>query len=291
MSTTTTNLGLILPADGDSADIQVLNEDLGKLDTWVEYDRQIADNVYAGRNIALIPEIADEVASYATVYAFLHARAQAANWKGLRIGDWFNVTLTNGTTMQYQIAAFDHYYNCADSAMGHHFFCVPTAPWSSAVVWNTSATNQGNSTEPNPYLISNLHSWELNTFYPLLPSALQSVLINHRSLCESRYSASGGLTASTGWTWKDLGKVFSLSEMEVYGCCVCGTMQWSQGMDSQLPLFRETKNRIKSRANWWLRVASGSSASGVCGVAGVGAAGYDSASHSLVRPLPCFLVS
>ena len=290
MSTTTSNVKLVLPADGDSADIQVVNGDLQKLDTWVEYDRQLADNIYAGRSIAAIPEIATEVAGYATVWAFLHARAQAGNYAGLRVDDWFDVTLTNGTTMRYQIAAFDHYYNCADSAMGHHVFCVPTTAWGTAIQWNTTATNQGNSSQANPYLVSNLHSWELNTFYPLLPDTLKNVLINHRSLVESRYSASGALNDSTGWAWADLGKVFSLSEMEVYGCCVCATQKWSQGMDSQLPLFRETKNRIKARVTWWLRVAAGSSSTAVCYVTNTGTATSSSASRSSVRPLPCFLI-
>ncbi len=290
MSTTTTNVKMVLPADGDDADIQVVNADLQKLDAWVEYDRELENNIYEGRSIAAIPEIATEVAGYATVWAFLHARAQAGNYAGLRIGDWFDVTLTNGTTMRYQIAAFDHYYNCADSPMGHHIFCVPTTAWGTAVQWNTSATNQGTSAEPAPYLVSNLHNWELNTFYPMLPDTLKNVLINHRSLVETRYNASGALNASTGWKWADLGKVFSLSEMEVYGCCVWGTPGYSQGMDSQLPLFRETKNRIKARVGWWLRVASGSSSSYVCDVGNGGNAHSSSASYSSIRPLPCFLI-
>ena len=255
-----------------------------------EYDRQLIDNIYAGREIATIPEIADEVATYGTVWQFLHARATTGDWTGLRIGDWFEVTPTGASAMRYQIAAFDHYYNCADQAMGHHVFCVPTAPWGENVLWNTTNTNQGTSAQKNPYLVSNLHTWEISTFLPKLPSTLQNVLINHRSLVEDRYSSSGGLNASTGWHWDSLGKVFSLSEMEVYGCCVCGTPQWSQGMDSQLPLFRETKNRIKSRAYWWLRVANGSSSTNVCRVGNYGDATATAATYASLRPLPCFLI-
>ena len=82
MSTTTTNVKMVLPADGDSADIQVVNADLQKLDAWVEYDRQASSGLYGGRNIANIAEFASEISTAGSVYAFLHARASAANFAG-----------------------------------------------------------------------------------------------------------------------------------------------------------------------------------------------------------------
>ena len=270
--------------------------------TQEEYDRQLENNVYPGRAITSIPELASEISTAGSVYAFLHNRARAANWAGLRIGDYFDVPVTGYGTVRYRLAAFDHYYNCGDTAMGHHFVCVPTAPITmpaasdytingSYIYWNTTATNQGTEEETSPYLASNLHDWEINEFLPALPSALQSVLINHRSLVEVRYSASGNLNASTGWKWADLGKVWSPSEMEVYGCVVHGTPVHTQGLDSQFPIFRETKDRIKGgRVNWWLRVVSGSSASYVCDVSYYGNASNNSAANTRIRPLPCFLL-
>ena len=270
-----------------------------------EYERQLANNVYGGRNLATI--LADEIAEAGNIYTALHIRAQTANYEGLRIGDWMDVPLTarSGTitqgTVRYVIAAFDHYYDCSDQPIGHHIVFVPQAPVDmtgssyatngSYIMWNTTATNQGTSSQQNPYLNSNLHRWELNEYLSKLPSTLQGYLLNHRSLVEQRYSASGNLNASTGWAWADLGKIWSPSEMEVYGCCVCATMQWSQGMDSQFPIFRETRNRIMGgRVNWWLRVVSGSSASIVCYVGSYGGAGYTSATSTWIRPRPCFLL-
>ena len=142
----------------------------------------------------------------------------------------------------------------------------------------------------HPYLNSNLHKWELNEYLGRLPSALQGYLLNHRSLVEKRYSSST-LNDSTDWGWADLGKIWSPSEMEVYGCLVWGTKGYSQGMDSQFPLFRETKNRIMGgRVYWWLRSASGGSSSYVCLVYSSGNASYYSAAHTGLRPRPCFLL-
>lgn len=280
------------PEGGTPINATRLNNIENALEAVNEYAREgsveLANNTYPGRNLATV--LADEAEAAGGIYAALHARVRAANYAGLRIGDYVDVTLTDSTVMRYQIAAFDHYYNCADQAMGHHLFMVPTTPWSANIQWNTTATNQGTNAQKNPYLVSNLHSWEVNTFLPKLPQALRDVLIDHRSLVEDRYNASSQLSASTGWHWDSLGKVFSLSEMEVYGCCVWGTPAWSQGMDSQLPLFRETRNRIKSRASWWLRVARGSSASNACLVNYTGTASDTSAAHAGVRPLPCFLI-
>ena len=267
-----------------------------------ELNRQLEDNVYAGRALTSIPEIASEISSAGSVYKFLHNRASAANFANLRIGDYFDVPVTGYGTIRYRIAGFDHYYNCGDTAMPHHILCVPNAPITmpsaseytingSYIYWNTTATNQGTAEESSPYLASNLHKWELEEFLPALPSELQGYLKNHRSLVEVRYSASGNLNASTGWKWADLGKVWSPSEVEVYGMVVHGTPVHTQGLDSQFPIFRETKDRIKGgRVYWWLRVVSGSSASNVCAVAGNGHAYRTSAASAVVRPLPCFLL-
>ena len=302
MSTTTTNLGLILPADGDSADIQVINSDLQLLDSWVEYDRQSASLMYPGRNIESIDELADEIESAGSVYAFLHARAQANNPAGLRIGDYMNVSAGIYGTRKFELAHYDPYYQMGSTAMGHHFCFVDATPVSipstdayvtngSYIMWNTTATNQGTSAEPSPYLVSNLHAWEINNFLPALPSELQGYLINRWEFLETRYSASGGLTASTGRAWKQIGKVWSLSEMEVYGAVVWGTVGQSVGIDRQFALFRDSKRQLNGqRLYWWLRVPSGSSASTVCYVNNTGAANYNSAANTSVRPRCGFLL-
>ena len=262
-----------------------------------EYDRQDCGNVYAGRNLATL--FADEIAKAGGAPQWLNARAKAGNFTGMRIGDWIDIALTNGSVVRYVVAAFDHYYNCGDAAMGHHIVMVPTAaiPVSgdyavngSYIMWNTTNNNNGKADETSPYLASNLHKWEAEVFLPLFPAAWQNVMRNHRSLVETRYSASGTLTEGNNWKWADLGKIWSPSEMEVYGCLVWGTKGWSQGMDSQFPLFRETKNRIRPRVTWWLRSGRGGSSTHACYVHAHGHANYGSCTYTWIRPLPCFLV-
>ena len=85
--------------------------------------------------------------------------------------------------------------------------------------------------------------------------------------------------------------MFSLSEMEVYGCPVCGTKGYSVGFDCQWDLFRDTAHRVNgNRYAWWLRSVVGGSSSAVCYVTSYGDAYYTSATYVWVRPRPGFLV-
>ena len=85
--------------------------------------------------------------------------------------------------------------------------------------------------------------------------------------------------------------MFSLSEMEVYGCPVWGTKGYSVGFDCQWDLFRDTAHRVNgNRCCWWLRSVMGGSSSNVCCVNNDGDAYCNSATRAWVRPRPGFLV-
>ena len=263
-----------------------------------EYARQIDTDTYAGQSLASL--FATEIAKYANVWAWLRARVRAGNFAGLRIRDYIDVTLTNGNNVRYRIGAVDPYLYCDDRSKGHHVVMVPSAPVAvtgdyaingTYIYWNTANTNQGNAENAHPYLVSNLHKWETEVYYPMLPQIVRDCILNQRVLLETRYSAAGALTASPSWAWADLGPVWSPSEMEVYGCCVWGTPGYSVGFDCQFPIFAQTKDRVQgSRIAWWLRSVSGLSSSYVCVVHGGGNASYSSPTYTWVRPLPCFLV-
>ena len=110
-------------------------------------------------------------------------------------------------------------------------------------------------------------------------------------LREGRASLSGEVTESSGWNWADLGKIWSPSEMEVYGCPVWGTKGYSVGFDSQFPIFNDTASRIAGgRVAWWLRSVMGGSSSNVCNVHNHGTANGNAPTHDWVYPLPCFLI-
>lgn len=247
---------------------------------------------YPGRNIADIPEIQDELEQYGSVPAFLNARALARNSRYLRIKDYVDITHSSiGGTRRHRIGAFWPYYNAGDTARPGHIVMVPDTAWPNTVQWFAKGTNQGTAAEPAPYIISTLHEYELGTILPTFPTAWQNVMQPHRALLETRYSASGNLNASTSWAWKDLGKIWSPSETEVYGQVVWGTANgYSVGFDCQFPIFYQTRDRIKGRVHWWLRSASGSSASYACNVDHNGHASHHSVTSTGIRPLPCFLV-
>ena len=269
-----------------------------------EYNRQGQIGKYGGQNIATI--LAGEIGS-GSVYDALHRRAANGNFAGLRVGDYIDVPLVSASaiagqqSVRFLLAHFDPYYQCGDSAKGHHIAFIASAPVAVAktvtgvandsyLMWNTANTNQGTADVKNPYLNSNLKAWE-KLFEACLPEGLTKYLLTQRVLLEERYSASGALSDSNSWSWQDIGKVWSPSEMEVYGCPVWGTKGYSVGFDCQFDLFRDTAHRLNgTRCSWWLRSVMGGSSSHVCYVASIGYAYYTSATGVWVRPRPGFLV-
>lgn len=267
-----------------------------------EYNRQGQIGKYGGQNIATI--LAGEIGS-GSVYDALHKRIAAANFAGLRVGDYLDVPLVSAsavTTQQsvrFLLAHIDPYLYCGDNSKGHHIAFVASAPIAVAktvtgvandsfLMWNTTNANHGTADQKCPYPNSNLKAWE-TAFEACLPEGLTKYLLTQRVLLEERYSASGALNDSNSWSWQDIGKVFSLSEMEVYGCPVWGTKGCSVGFDCQFDLFRDTAHRVNgNRCTWWLRSVVGGSSSYVCYVSATGGASYSSATGVWVRPRPGF---
>ena len=269
-----------------------------------EYNRQAIVGKYGGQNIAAL--LAGEIGS-GTVYDALHKRIVANNFSGLRVGDYLDVPLVSASnvaaqqSVRFLLAHIDPYYQCGDSAKGHHIAFIASAPVAVAktvtgaandsfLMWNTTNTNQGTADVKNPYLNSNLKAWE-KLFEACLPEGLTKYLLDQRVLLEERYSASGALTDSNSWSWQSIGRVWSPSEMEVYGCPVWGTKGYSVGFDCQFDLFRDTAHRLNgNRYGWWLRSVASGSASYVCYVNSSGTATCGSAAYVWVRPRPGFLV-
>ena len=268
-----------------------------------EFNRLALVGKYGGQSIATI--LAGEIGS-GTVYDALHKRIAAANFAGLRVGDYLDVPLVSASgvagqqSVRFIIAHIDPYLWCDDRGKGHHIAFVASAPIavsssyagvanSSYLPWNATNTNQGTADVKNPYLCSQLKGWE-TAFEACLPEGLTKYLLTQRVLLEERYSASGALTDSNNWSWQDIGKIWSLSEMEVYGCPVWGTPGWSVGFDCQFDIFKDTAHRINgTRCNWCLRSVASGSASGVCYVYSNGPATCASATYVWVRPRPGFL--
>ena len=269
-----------------------------------EYNRQGQIGKYGGQNIAAI--LAGEIGS-GSVYDALHKRIVANNFAGLRVGDYLDVPLVSASgvagqqSVRFVIAHIDPYLWCDDRGKGHHIAFVASAPIavsssydgvtnSSCIPWNNTNTNQGTADIKSPYLCSQLKGWE-TAFEACLPEGLTKYILTQRVLLEERYSASGALTDSNSWSWQDIGKIWSLSEMEVYGCPVWGTPGFSVGFDCQFDLFKDTAHRLNgTRCGWWLRSVGGGSSAYVCCVSGDGGANCTDAANDWFRPGVGFLL-
>lgn len=279
---------------GISDAAETINLIIPELTVIDEEPSLLMTGTYPGRKIDDIPEIQAELDAAGSVAAFLNARAKAHNTKFLRIGDYTDIAQSGFGTRRHGLFAFDPYYLAGGDTKGGHFVMGSMEAWPVNVQWNTANDNNGTSSQQFPYLNSNLHKYELQTVLPSYPVEWQNVMLSNQVLLEKRYSASGKLTASNGWDWADLGKIWSPSETEVYGQCVWGTPGYSVGYDCQFPFFRQTHNRIMrhsgNRADWWLRSVHGASSAHACIVDSAGGANGHSASSAGVRCLPCFLV-
>lgn len=261
----------------------------------IEMVNQFLRNEFEGRNILEDDKLSAEVAQETSWITWIKNRIDLRYYKGLMLRDYVNVTLSDNTVMPYQIGRFDGTFGAGNTeeTSGSIDF-VPVFAYPTAVQFNTTNTNQGTAAKPNPYNASNLHEWELNTYLAMLPADLRSAIVERTVLAESRYQSGQTLTDSTGWAWTNLGKIWSLSEMEVTGSVIWGTRGFTAGIDTQFPIFVSTKDRIFRSAQdgvgrkiVWLRTTCGASAASFCAIGGEGDASRVSVTQS-ANVAPCF---
>lgn len=253
---------------------------------------QQTNGLYKGRDLTVV--FANEIANYTDAWAWIHARITAGNYAGIYVGDYIPITVKN-ETVQMQVAGIDVYTNTTDQGLGHHIDFISRDCFSETVQWNTTNNNNGNATDGCPYMVSNLHTW-LATLSSHLPQAVKNHIVTKRSLMETRYSASGALTDSTGWEWKDIGLLWVPHEYEVFGSVVWATKGYGQGQAMQYPIFANSwLNRIKgaghggSRCTWWLASVRSGDSTHACSVYAYGYADYWYASTAGRVPV-CFRI-
>lgn len=261
------------------------------------------NGTYSGASIA--EKFASEIGSN-HIATWIQSRVKAANFTGFNIMDYVDIVL-DGTTVRYRIAAIDPYYFSGSTQKGHHIVFVPDTPWilstekdgdysiGGCVNWNKEADNNGTNEEKHPYLASNLHKWEIEKHLPRFPQEWQSAMLENSVLLEERYSASSKLTDSANYSWASLGKVWSLSEVEVYGFTAFGTMGYSAGSDCHFPIFQDTRRFIyrgssSSRTYWWLRTVHSGTNNRACTVTMTSGKSFSTTTENYIRPLPCFMI-
>lgn len=257
--------------------------------------------LYEGEALAykFVQEIGDE-----HIATWLKSRVSQGNFDGFNIGDYVDIICT-GETRRYIIAAIDPYYNCGSpTRMNHHIVMVPSRVWklsssldgsyftaSGQIVWSTTGHNNGTSEEQSPYLVSNLHKWESEVAIKQFPKEWQDVMIDRIAYIETRYSASSTLTESTGRKWCNLGKLWSLSEVEISGRN-CMANNGANMADTQFPIFSliSKVNALSSISGFWNRDVASQNSTSACMFAGVGAHTYAQTNSQTVFAYPCFLI-
>lgn len=274
--------------EGDEYGAKEINHE----NTHTNYAIEAADHTYQG--VDLTERFAEEIAGYANSWRWIKARIAAANFDGLHIGDYIPIYMGD-YLIKMKIAGMDTYYKTTDDQLGHHIDWISEDCYPDTVQWFTSNNNNGTADEAAPYLKSTVKKF-LDGLVSKLPTEVKEVISDKRFLLESRYSASGTLTDSTAWAWKDLGKLWIPSEYEVFGSCVWASNPYGSGQAVQYPIFANGFiNRIKKagdgggRAYWWLLSVCSGSSIGACTVSGNGNAHNYNCSYAIRVPV-CFRI-
>ena len=249
--------------------------ELKAADIEIDAARTTLDRLYKGENLAKKFK-AEITANYGgNQWAWIKARIQAGNYKGIHVGDYLPFMLNAGKAggkaiaaqnFNAEIAGIDTYYGYGDTAVKHHIDFITKTVIDTEITWNPTDNNNGTSTVPQPWLASQVYAWlngvnNYNTanaynkvahgmnannagIYQLLPQALRNVIIQKYQLLGQRYSASGLLTHDTTWAWGNMGFLWLPNEVEVYGCQVWSASYFNNGAQNfesmgavQYPLF------------------------------------------------------
>jgi hypothetical protein len=276
------------------------------------------DGYYPG--VDLTVKHAEEIADYASPWAWIKARIAAGNFSQLHVGDYIPFTTTNGRTFQAQIAGINTYKGYGDSEVGNHIDFITRELWPDTFQMNPVNFNNGTSSDKqvpwlasNGYLFVNSLAGQVpnSTTKPLemvdvdytsggiyfhLPDDLKAVIIEKRIWAQTRFSDSGILTNDNSGTWVNAGKLWLPDEYEVTGARLMTTTGWFCGGYVQYPIFAHGMNRLKrvqgsnSRNNWWLSSAYGGNSTNFVSVSSSGYVSYNYASSASRAPL-CFRVS
>lgn len=231
--------------------------------------------------VDLTQKFASEIANYSDEWAWIKARIQAGNFKGIYVCDYIPITCSNGYVLNAQVAGINTYKGYGDQIVGNHIDFICKELWNDLHVMNKVNYNNGNANSPSPFLASDLNYW-LNSmsgnvpnsesdpsvtaevdyttsgvlYY--LPDKLKNQIINKRVLLPSRYTEGQVLTNDNSWTWQSTGKLWLPSEVEVCGAPCWGNSGYGMGGFMQYPLFACNMNRAKLRCaskdryTWWL---------------------------------------
>lgn len=222
-------------------------------------------------------------------------KTKKGDFTGLRIGDYKKYNLSTGETVISELAAINPYIGTSSKDTGNHLLWVSRDCLATTYTMHASNTNNGTNAEPNPYRASAIFNTLQNTIFPTIPAEIRAHVIEIYGHLETRYSSSGTLNNSGGWSWYSRGKAVLLTPIEVFGTVGFGESVWSGGVNVHLPLFAgSSKHVIKRKGNggervtWWLATANAGGSTAFCGVDRNGDNTLGAASASAGVPLSFF---
>ena len=267
----------------------------------------------------LTVKFADEIKGYSDEWAWVKARKNNGDYKGMHVGDYIPITCSNGYVLKAQIAGINTYTGYADQQVGNHIDFICKELWNDLHVMNKVNYNNGNANSPSPFLTSDLNYW-LNSmsgnvpnstsdaavttevdytaggvlYY--LPDKLKNQIVPKRIMLPNRYTEGQVITNDNSWTWQSTGKLWIPSEVEVYGAPCWGNSGYGMGGFVQYPLFACNMNRAKLRCaskdryNWWLLSACAGNSNPFAYVNDNGLCNRSSAASTWIAAPVCFRI-
>ena len=181
-----------------------------------------------GRNLVTVLGAANAAAAFAA----LRTRADAGNFKGLRLGDYIDVpsmtvdgsAISNSNQrLRFEIAGFDNYLNIGATPTSSHHIVMISKNCVLQKAMNSTATNAGGyaASELCAYLNNQVKTGLVNAI-GITPKTVLRLLDN-----------------KTDWTWL-AETVFLPTEVEVFGHQAWSNNKgYSTGTSVQWPLFSE----------------------------------------------------
>lgn len=248
-----------------------------------------------GQDLSVV--LADKIsASRGTVYSVLHELVASEDFSNIMVGDYLDVTagytpVTSESSIRFVVAHINPYKGVGKTETASHIALVSAQPLTvntsyqyaaggPYLLWNSSSTNNSPNSGGCPYADSILHKTEIS-LETGMPDKFKQYIIERQAYLEKRYNSSSD---STGNTWTSIGKLWSLSEKEVFGCDVFGTKGYSVGADVQFDLFKSGDALTGGKKSWWLRTVAGGSTTKACYVDSTGAPMVKDVTGAYVRP-------
>lgn len=269
---------------------------------------------YSG--VDLTVKFATEISGFSDAWAWIEDRITDGNFSGIHIGDYIPFTCTNTaqTQLNAKIIGVNTYKGYGNTEIGNHIdFWAGLWPTTKPI--NPVGYNNGTSASAYPWLASDAYlfanslqgsvptavvanptleakDYRSDGIYYYLPSALKNVIVEKRLLLGSRYNASALQADDNSWGWTDIGKIWPLYEIEVYGTVHQTKPGYATSGFVSYPFFMTNMNRIAfGRTNTWLLSAMSGNGANWTMIAAQGYAASISAATSGVALPVCFRIA